>query len=319
MKPIDLQESVLNLPNHSNYKIIILTPDGIRHKRFALRVQKAFPQLVVAWYEISNDVAARYIHKEEKKIKHKNFKFLKIKKIIIFLLKKFYIIIKNPKIISEAFRQAKWYLIKRAYYKNAIQIEEKTFGYELELIKKYSVVEKQKINSMDINTDDFSEILKKYNAYFLITLGGPIIKNKIIKSVNGLALNQHAGHSPEYKGSKTIEWALYNRDLRYLSNTVHLTTTAADGGPIIRRSNICIHPDDKPQKIFLKSVALGTELMIESISDIINNENISVFNQPKITGRTYLGKEFTDDILASIVHDFKLKWLKNALKRQKNW
>ena len=59
--------------------------------------------------------------------------------------------------------------------------------------------------------------------------------------------------------------------------------------------------------------------MIESISDIINNENISVFNQPKITGRTYLGKEFTDDILASIVHDFKLKWLKNALKRQKNW
>ena len=80
------------------------------------------------------------------------------------------------------------------------------------------MVEKQKINSMDINTDDFSEILKKYNAYFLITLGGPIIKNKIIKSVNGLALNQHAGHSPEYKGSKTIEWALYNRDLRYLSN-----------------------------------------------------------------------------------------------------
>ena len=221
--------------------------------------------------------------------------------------------------INEVFKQAKWYLIRRTYSKNSIQIEEKTFGYELKLIKKYSVVEKQKINSMDINTDDFSEILKKYNAYFLITLGGPMLKNKIIKSVKGLALNQHAGHSPEYKGSKTIEWALYNRDLRYLSNTVHLTTTAADGGPILRRSNICIHPNDKPQKIFLKSVALGTELMIESISDIIDNENILVFNQPKIPGRTYLGKEFTDDILASIVHDFKLKWLKNALKRQKNW
>ena len=79
-----------------------------------------------------------------------------------------------------------------------------------------------------------------------------MINKGVISSVNGLAINQHAGHSPNYRGSGTIEWALYHRDIKSLSNTVHLTTTGADSGPIFRRSNICIHPDDKPQNLFFK-------------------------------------------------------------------
>ena len=142
-----------------------------------------------------------------------------------------------------------------------------------------------------------------------------MLSNKVINSVNGLALNQHAGHSPNYRGSRTIEWALYHRDIKSLSNTVHLTTTSADSGPILRRSNICIHPDDKPQKLFFKSVALGTELMIEVINEIIDKDNILVFDQPKSIGTTYLGRELTKDILISIIKDFKNGWLKNAVEK----
>jgi len=142
-----------------------------------------------------------------------------------------------------------------------------------------------------------------------------LLSDKVINSVNGLALNQHAGHSPKYRGSGTIEWSLYHRDIKSLSNTVHLTTTGADSGPIVRRSNICIHPDDKPQKLFFKSVALGTELMIEVINEIIEKDDILVFDQPKSTGTTYLRRDLTKDILLSIIEDFRNGWLINAVRK----
>jgi len=313
MKPQELKERFFELPKHSNYNIIILTQSSARHKRFALRIQKEFPKLVVAWYEYDRTVKSMYQNKSYKNIKIENNKSNKIIKIIRYFCKKIVRLIKNPKSIRKIYNKVNDYLIIKKYNKDYNTIEMETFDNELRLLKKYSVIENQKINPNDINKSEFCKILKNHNAYFLISLGGPLLSNKVINSVNGLALNQHAGHSPNYRGSRTIEWALYHRDIKSLSNTVHLTTTSADSGPILRRSNICIHPDDKPQKLFFKSVALGTELMIEVINEIIDKDNILVFDQPKSIGTTYLGRELTKDILISIIKDFKNGWLKNAV------
>ena len=43
MKPQELKESLFELPKHSNYNIIILTASRDRHNRFALKIQKEFP------------------------------------------------------------------------------------------------------------------------------------------------------------------------------------------------------------------------------------------------------------------------------------
>jgi len=315
MKPHDLKESLLELPKHSNYNIIILTAGNDRHKRFALKIQKEFPKLVVAWYEYDRTVKSMYQNKHYENVKIEDNKSNKVIKIIRYIYNNIIRLIKNPKIIFNFHDKVNERLMLKKYYKDNKTIEKETFNYELRLLKKFSVIEKQKINPNDINKSEFCEILKKHNAYFLISLGGPLLSNKVINSVKGLALNQHAGHSPNYRGSGTIAWALYHRDIKSLSNTVHLTTTSADSGPILRRSNICIHPDDKPQKLFFKSVALGTELMIEVINDIIDKDNIQVFNQPKSIGTTYLARELTNDILITIIKDFKNGWLKNAIRR----
>ena len=186
----------------------------------------------------------------------------------------------------------------------------------MESLKKFAIIKSTTINPIDLNTPQFCKTLKDHNAYFIVSLGGPLLSNKVIESINGVALNQHSGHSPNYRGSKTIEWALYHRDIKSLSNTVHLTTTSADSGPIIRRSNICLHPDDNPHDIFFKSVALGTELIIEVIKEIISKKNILVFKQPKFVGKTYLSKELSGNILVSIIKDFKNKWLMQALYKK---
>ena len=315
MKPQELSKRLFTLPKNSNYNIIILTQNGLRHKRFALRIQKEFPNLVVAWYQYDRTVESIYRKDIENNIKNNNNDSNKLIKIISYFYKNVVVLIKNPKSVKNIYYKLKDYLILKKYYKDYDIIELETFDYELKLLKKYAVVENQKINPNDVNRSEFCKILRNHNAYFLISLGGPLLSDKVINSVNGLALNQHAGHSPNYRGSGTIEWSLYHRDIKSLSNTVHLTTAGADSGPIVRRSNICIHPDDKPQKLFFKSVALGTELMIEVINEIIEKDDILVFDQPKSTGTTYLRRDLTKDILLSIIKDFRNGWLKNAVRR----
>ena len=81
------------------------------------------------------------------------------------------------------------------------------------------------------------------------------------------------------KGSKTIEWAFYKRSIDFICSTVHITSTGADSGEIIRRSQATIHIDDNIGTCFARVIALGTELMIEVVHDIINDKNITIFEQ----------------------------------------
>ena len=60
-------------------------------------------------------------------------------------------------------------------------IEKQTFSEELRLLEKFATIRKHKINPTDVNTTEFSHKLRKLNAYFLLSLGGPLLKNKIIK------------------------------------------------------------------------------------------------------------------------------------------
>ena len=207
------------------------------------------------------------------------------------------------------------YKIKK-YYKTYGLHESNIFDEEISFLEKSHRVKKTVIRSDEIKTDKFVNHIKEFDAYFLAILGAPLIKKKLINAVKGFAINQHAGHSPNYKGGGTIGWALYHRNLKYISNTVHLVNSGADDGPILRRSNVCINKSDSIHNIFIKSVALGTELMIESIKQINNSEEIKVFDQPKHAGNTYLFKEFSDDIILSIINDFKEGWLEVVLNKK---
>lgn len=308
MYPIDLEHSIIPKPKHSNNKIIIMTGDRPRHIRFALKIQKHFPSLVSAWYEYDTNKkeSIEEIIKKDNKWTINNYPLIKT-----------IINIKNIKDLKSKILRYNEHIILKAYKKEFNLFEEKLFENEINSLEKHQVVKKKKINTSKLKNINFIKTLKSYDAYFLLTLGGPLLKKEILNSINGLAINQHAGHSPTYKGNKTIEWAIYHRNYDHISNTVHLTTSGADSGPILRRSNITIHPDDSIQMLFLKSVALGTELMIETIGDIIKNDYIVQFIQPKEIGNTFIKKDFTSKHQLSIIKDFKDKKRKNLI--YKSW
>ena len=55
--------------------------------------------------------------------------------------------------------------------------------------------------------------------------------------------------------------------------------------------------------------------MIEVMKEIIEEDSILIFKQPKSIGTTYLSKELTNDILIAIMKDFKDGWLKSTFRK----
>src|SRR5690606_697931 len=109
---------------------------------------------------------------------------------------------------------------------------------------------------------------------FLLTLGGPIIGRRALAAVRGVAINQHAGWSPDLRGSGTIERALFHRRLDWVGSTVHVMSTAVDAGPILRRAHATLHADCTPAECFLRVVSLGTELMLEVVDEAIAADSL---------------------------------------------
>ena len=206
----------------------------------------------------------------------------------------------------------------RQYYAAQARAEQALFGREVAELESCAVRQPVPIHPIDVNSPAFVQEIEALSPYFFLTLGGPLYKKPLLDVVRGVAINQHAGHSPDLRGSNTTQWALYHRQLEYVSATVHITTSGADAGPILRRSNPCLLPTDSVNAIFARVVALGTELMIESVQEIIADKTIVVFPQPPHTGKTYLSKQFPD-IIEPILRDFRAGWLRKSLEQQRQF
>ncbi len=206
----------------------------------------------------------------------------------------------------------------RQYYAAQIGAEQALLGQEVAELEHFAVRAPIKVHPTDVNSPTFVQEIETLSPYFFLTLGGPLYKKPLLDAVRGVAINQHAGHSPELRGSNTTQWALYYRNLDHVSATVHITTSGADAGPILRRSNPCLFPTDDVNTIFARVVTLGTELMIESVQEIIADKTVMTFPQTPRTGKTYLSKQFPD-IIEPIMRDFRNGWLQKALEQQRQF
>lgn len=317
MIPLELERRIINLPEADDHKMVIITGDSFRHKRFAYRLQKEFGDLVLAWYELSNDIPPKQPITEPQASKQ-SAKLAKLispsKRLIPYLISNG--VFKTLKVIKGRARRT---LMLRRHYKNCLKAELKLFEAEVKELEVYSKLKPIRINPKDTASEEFKNQIRKYNPYFLLTLGGPLYKKPLLDSIRGVAVNQHSGHSPTFEGSHATEWALYHRNLNYVSNTVHIITTGADAGPILRRSDPCIFHKDNPATIIARVAALGAELMIEVVQEIINDKKVTVFERSDTAGKTYWGRHFDGDIITSITRDFDNNWLEDELIRQRKF
>lgn len=313
MKPIELNSKTLSLPNDESKNIIIITGSQNRHKRFALKIQKEFPNNVVAWYQINSKISAKQNNLKRSIKKTNGNHIVNAYSSLKNVFRKI-----NKHYRKYGYKATKYYLMSKlnsSQRLNKYRNRKKNFlYYELAWLQSSKNLEPIKINRNQLNTYSFRDELKSKDPFFLLILGGPLYKDFITKVPRGITINQHAGHSPEYKGGNTTHWAIYHRDILKISNTIHIATTGADSGAIIRRSNPCIFPEDNEDTIFERTVILGTELLIEVVKDLMNGNSISIFSQPKFSGNTYRYHDY-DEIRPYSRYDIKKGWLNKELNR----
>jgi methionyl-tRNA formyltransferase len=195
--------------------------------------------------------------------------------------------------------------------------EQRLFESEVEELRRGAAVRPSAV--VDPNAREFVRTLRELAPYFLLSLGGPLYRPEVLDCASGVAINQHAGWSPTFRGSNTVGWALYHRQLACVGTTVHITTAEVDAGPILRRSQAALTPWDTPEACFARVVALGTELMCEVVKDIIDSKEIVVYDQPPGRGVAYLGAQFDRAIEKAIHRDFSNGWLEEAIRGQKHF
>ncbi len=325
MLPPELDEDIIILPETDKHTIVIVTGKDLRHKRFAYRMHQEFGDLMIAWYELDSN-AVPYEKSKKAPIASDIGHTSKVHKIRHLLTRElpeyyqkygfWYTVNRLTTLAGNAWYQ---FVVMRNIGEEMHQSEEKLFGKELVSLQGNIDKKPIKIHPSDVCTERFRQEIKLLDPYFFLTLDGTFYYAPLLESIRGAAINQHAGHSPLYKGNNTIHWALYHRDLDSVSATVHISATGTDADTILRRSNPTIFPDNDLHTIFFRSVALGTELMIESVREIIADKSITVFRHPKNRGRTYLNKEYDFPVRKALFKDFRTGFLRTAINGRRSF
>jgi len=318
MIPAELEASSLDLPSSDHCRIVVITNAELRHDRFALRLQAEFPGLVVAWLQV---VPASPRTTETGGSRLDKFRKLGVMlrsvlaggpHILLSRTGRRVVIGRSRELLSRIRRR----MVAKFEGEAASQriVEQRIFGDEIEQLKKTAYLSPKTIQNP--NSAETIAFVNSLEPYFILTLSGAIYGKELRDCARGLALNQHDGWCPEYRGADTIDWALYHRDLSKIANTVHILTSGMDSGPILRRSISCLAVDDTPESCFARSVALGTELMCETVRELIQTKKARIFHQPQFTGYTYLISQMTKDIKDDIRRDLQRGLIKRDIAKR---
>ena len=132
---------------------------------------------------------------------------------------------------------------------------------------------KRKIFNFKIKKDAEKKILfeLKKNKIDLICLAGfmKILSNNFIKNFKGRILNIHPSLLPKYKGLKTHERAIQNKE-KYSGCTVHFVNSKLDSGKIILQKKVKIKKNDSPEKLAKRILAQEHKLYPRAILKISN-------------------------------------------------
>lgn len=291
--------------------IVVLTGRDLRHDRFALRMIEEFGDKVVAWYRLCPN-AASVVSADP--VSTQRERMLGLWRSMV---QQHGTLGAAGQLPAQIRRLRERRRILRAREQRQRTVEKEMFGAEVERLGASSHL--QPVDVVDPNAASFVEIVRENSPWLLLTLGGPLYRRPLLAAARGGTINQHAGWSPDYRGTNTTDWTLYHRQLGRVGSTVHISATGADSGGILRRSHPCLSPDDTPESIFARVVALGTELVIETVEELLQEGRTLVAEQPTDRGRTYLSRDLEPAVLIRSAQDFESGWLNEALTRETRW
>ena len=142
----------------------------------------------------------------------------------------------------------------------------------LDYAKKFKV-KKKIIQYSNIGNAEKNIIFElKKNKIDLICLAGfmRILSKNFIKNFSGKVLNIHPSLLPKYKGLKTHERAISNKD-RYSGCTVHFVSPKLDSGKIILQKKVKIFKNDTVKKLKKRVLKQEHLLYPQALKKVLSN------------------------------------------------
>tara|TARA_Y100000992_G_scaffold177304_1_gene119521 strand:- start:148 stop:732 length:585 start_codon:yes stop_codon:yes gene_type:complete len=134
-------------------------------------------------------------------------------------------------------------------------------------------VKKKIIHYSNIDNAEKNIIFElKKNKIDLICLAGfmRILSKNFIKNFSGKVLNIHPSLLPKYKGLKTHERAISNKD-RYSGCTVHFVSPKLDSGKIILQKKVKIFKNDTVKKLKKRVLKQEHLLYPRALKKVLSN------------------------------------------------
>jgi Formyl transferase len=318
MVPLDLPGEPLELPPGPRDSIVIVTGGrSLRHEHFALLIQQRFPGMVKGWYAAAPRVTAPLGFKSFVASARAVVREHRVRATLRMY---------GPAAVRRAAESARDRLVGPVWPRRATRYwfdypasEAHIFSASVARLHASASVRPTLIDSP--NEASFREVLESHGAYFLLSLGGPLISAETLGVVRGLPINTHVGWAPHLRGSLTTEQAIYHRRLDWIGNTVHVTTPAADAGPILARTPAAVFADDTPADCFHRVVAAGNHLMCRVVTRLIRErgQTITVYPQTGHGGVTYRMRDFTAMRQRRVARDLRDGWLGAALRERRSY
>ncbi len=139
----------------------------------------------------------------------------------------------------------------------------KTYSVK-QTVEKYGI---PVIERSDLNSPEFIELIKQYNADLFISIASPIIfKEQLIDLPKIDCINIHNAPLPYYRGMLPNFWQLYNGE-KESGITIHRIEKGIDTGDIIKQIFLPIAPDESLDELIIKTKKEDATMLIDVIED----------------------------------------------------
>ena len=138
----------------------------------------------------------------------------------------------------------------------------------------------------DVNSSEFSKILKNFDADLYVLVGyNQILKNNIIFIPKKGIINLHGGRLPFYRGGSPINWQIINGEIEGAC-TILFVDEGIDTGDILIEESFKIGPNETAGQIHEKVLNIFPCLLLKTLKQI-NEGMIKPKKQNKLEGNYY--------------------------------
>jgi len=183
------------------------------------------------------------------------------------------------------------------------ETEEAYFYNEFKFFKSSLLGIIHEIKPNEINNPKIFEQIKKINPDAVIVFGSSIIRDPLLSLIKSRAFNIHLGISPQYRGSATNFWAIYNNDFHNIGVTIHFIDQGIDSGDIIHQGRVNIDMIDTPHTLGCKAIIKGGELIMKILQELKENKLVAQI-QNRAEGKLYRRMDLKAEHILEVKRSF---------------